>query len=260
MSMPANALQRRPLSAAGSLLALPLAAAISLMVSLTAVAAESGATAANPEDDLRKSLARVLPGAQIDRISRSPIAGVMEVAVGMKLYYVTDDGRYLLSGELYDLEERKNLSEEYTAGKRVELLAAVDPGELLIYSPEEVKHSVTIFTDIDCPYCRKLHDEMPDYHKRGIEVRYVLYPRARKGSESYDKAISVWCNKERKQALDLAKSGEEVEDLTCDHPIDRHVALGQQVGVRGTPAIVTSDGRMLPGYLPADRLLMELVE
>lgn len=129
---------------------------------------------------------------------------------------------------------------------------------MIVYAPKQVKHTVTIFTDIDCPYCRKLHKEMQSYLDAGIEVRYLAFPRAGAGSESYKKAVSVWCAKNREEAMTRAKRGETVKSESCKHPVDRHLALVQRLGVNATPTIFLENGRRIPGYVPAQRLLQIL--
>jgi thiol:disulfide interchange protein DsbC len=129
---------------------------------------------------------------------------------------------------------------------------------MIIFKPEESKYKVTIFTDIDCGYCRKLHSEIEQYMAEGITVQYLFYPRAGKGSESYTKAISVWCADDRKEALTAAKKGGSPETKSCDNPIDEHMQLGVDFKVRGTPMIVSEDGKVFPGYVPAKKLAQAL--
>ena len=125
---------------------------------------------------------------------------------------------------------------------------------MIVFAPKVVKHTVTVFTDIDCPYCRRLHKEVPAMNELGIKVRYLAFPRAGVHSPSFKEAVSVWCAKNPAQALTDAKAGKKVPEVTCDNPVLQHMALGEQVGVTGTPAMVLEDGRMLPGYIPATRL------
>jgi len=140
------------------------------------------------------------------------------------------------------------------ATTRVSALDKLGEDQMVVFSPKNPKHTVTVFTDIDCPYCRKLHQEMDGYLKEGIKVRYLFFPRAGIGSKSYDKAVSVWCSADRNQAMTDAKAGKDLGNKTCDNPVATHYKLGEELGVQGTPAIVTDDGRMIPGYLPPERL------
>lgn len=200
----------------------------------------------------------LLPSVQPDAIEPTPIPGLYMVRYKASVYYFSADGRYMLDGSLVDLETREDLTEKALAGYRKAQIDAVPETEMIVYSPKEKKHTVTVFTDIDCPYCRKLHREMAEYNKRGIEVRYLAYPRAGVGSESYNKTVSVWCAEDRNAAMDKAKAGEPIQEKNCDNPVRRQMALGNAVGVQGTPAIVLENGEMIPGYQPAAQLAARL--
>jgi len=195
------------------------------------------------------------PGVSIDSISATKYAGLYEVIVGSKLFYITGDGKYLLDGDLYDLKTQQNLSEARGNTLRKKLIAAVDEKDMIIYGPKTAKHTMTVFTDIDCGYCRKLHSEIDSYIQMGFRVRYLSYPRTGIGSSSYLKAVSVWCAKDRNKALTQAKRGEKLPPRQCDNPVAKEFTLGQRLGVRGTPTIILEDGRLIPGYVPAGRLL-----
>lgn len=211
----------------------------------------------------REELAAKLNGVDPSDIGDSPVPGVYEVSVGANVAYVTSDGRYLLEGELYDLETSRNLTEQTRAASRVDLLDNVDPGEMIVFSPEngEVKHSITIFTDIDCGYCRQFHREIDQVNALGIEVKYLFYPRTGPDTESWTKADKVWCASDRNAALTRAKLGGNVPDASCaDTPVGEHYDLGQQVGVRGTPAVFSETGELLGGYLPPATLIKRLEE
>jgi len=125
---------------------------------------------------------------------------------------------------------------------------------MLVYSPPKIEHTVTVFTDIDCAYCRKLHKNMDDYLSRGIEIRYLMFPRAGRNSASYIKAVSVWCAEDRKSALSLAKAGKAVKQVICEHPVQAHMALAEQMGISGAPVLLLDSGELIPSYLPADQL------
>ncbi|MCP5303803.1 MAG: DsbC family protein [Chromatiaceae bacterium] len=206
------------------------------------------------EQRIRNSLAVLLPGLVPDTIVASPVGDLYEVTFGMRVVYVTGDGRYLLSGKLIDLETRTEITENRLSELKLKALAEVGEDEMLIYGPDDAPHTLTVFTDIDCGFCRKLHSEMPSYNAQGIRIRYLFYPRAGIGSESYDKAVSVWCADDRRAAMDAAKAGKAIEPRKCENPVAEHYALGQAMRVQGTPALVLEDGEMLPGYLPADKL------
>lgn len=217
----------------------------------------SQVTAKEPDqgaENLRASMNLLLPGLPLGEITPSPIAGIYEVVIGQKISYVSADGHYLIQGTLIDLELQENLTEPRLNKIKADAMAALDEKNMLSFGPEDAKHTVTVFTDIDCGYCRKLHKEIDSYGEKGIRIRYLFFPRAGVGSDSYDKAVSVWCADDSKQAMTLAKSGKPIEPKTCDNPVEHDMKLGEQMGVNGTPALVLANGKMIPGYVPAGRL------
>lgn len=205
-------------------------------------------------------LQEMFPEASAGDIRPSPIDGLYEMRMGTTVLYVTADGRYMFQGDILDMETRTNLTDQVRQVLEKEVIAQLDDDETLLFSPVNtpVKHTVTVFTDIDCGYCRKLHREMAAYNKAGIAVRYLFYPRAGLGSDSAKKLETVWCSANRQQALTKAKSGQTLARLSCDNPIAKHYDLGRELGLRGTPYIITEDGRKFPGYLPADELARRL--
>ncbi len=213
---------------------------------------------AGVQDKIKQSLSVLLPEVVPDAISKTPLPGIYEIVFGPRLVYMSGDGKYLLQGNIIDLETREDLTEPRLMEAKIEAIKNIGEENMIVYSPPEgvaKKHQVNIFTDIDCGYCRKLHSEMADYNKAGIEVRYLFYPRAGQGSESYVKAVKVWCAKDRHAAMDAAKAGQPIDSQAdCENPVDDHMLLGSLVGVTGTPAMVLSDGKLVPGYVPADRL------
>lgn len=206
------------------------------------------------EQAVRKALSQSIPDAKPDLIAPSDVKGLYEVMIGTNIFYVTDDGKYLIQGKIYDVEARKDISEEKIAGARIKAIGDVSNDQMIVFKPEKSKHTVTIFTDVDCGYCRKLHSEIDDYLEEGITIQYLLFPRAGKGSDSYKKSVSVWCAEDRNKALTLTKKGQIPEEKECDNPVDEHMALGQQLNVTGTPMMVTEKGTVFPGYIPAKNL------
>jgi thiol:disulfide interchange protein DsbC len=230
---------------------LPLASMLMLVVATSASALT------------KEELAATLNGVAVDDIIASPIPGVFQVSVGSSVAYVTEDGRYLMQGELYDLESSENLTEKTRAAARVDLLDSVPADQMIVFAPKdgEAEHTITIFTDIDCGYCRQFHREIDQVNSLGIEVHYLFYPRTGPATDSWAKAEKVWCAQDRSSALTQAKLGGSVPDLTCtDTPVGSHYDLGQQVGVRGTPAVFTQSGENIGGYLPPAALLQKLQE
>ncbi|MGD9386175.1 MAG: DsbC family protein, partial [Thioalkalispiraceae bacterium] len=193
-------------------------------------------------------------------IKQTPIAGLYEVIVPPRVFYMSANGQYVITGELIDLKNSVNLTQSVRDVARVEAIESLGEENMVVFAPEKVKYTVTVFTDIDCGYCRKLHQEMPKYHQKGIKVRYLAYPRAGVGSPSYKKAVSVWCAEDRNKAMTDAKNGKTLPERECKNPVAAHYALGQGLGVNGTPAILLSNGQIYPGYAPADRLLLVLEE
>lgn len=206
------------------------------------------------EAAIRGALARSMPTVKVDSIQKSQIKGMYEVTVGSNIFYMSDDGKYIIQGKLLDVENRVDLTEEKLAGIRVQAIESLGQDKMIIFNPEKERYTVTVFTDIDCGYCRKLHSEMDQYLAKGISIQYVFFPRAGKGSESYNKAISVWCAKDRNTALTAAKLNQKIETANCDNPVDEHMQLAQDFNVTGTPMIVTEGGTVYPGYIPAEQL------
>ncbi|MBB5014498.1 disulfide isomerase DsbC N-terminal domain-containing protein [Rehaibacterium terrae] len=244
-----------------------LAAALVGALSITACAADqsgdaratpAAASAAEGDAAVRQALETLVPNVKIDSIKPSPIAGFREVVLSGQVLYVSEDGKYLIQGTLFDIATRTDLTEATRAGIRREALAKVGPEQRIVFAPAERKHTVTVFTDIDCGYCRRLHQQMKEYNELGIAVEYLFFPRAGIGSESFQKAVSVWCADDRHQAMTEAKNGIEIPRRECDNPVASDFALGQQVGVDGTPAIYTGEGIYIGGYLAPQQMLQRL--
>lgn len=230
---------------------------------LAMLSASAGASDADTDKSERvlQSLSLLLPDLQLYSVTQSPVPGLYEVVVGPQVIYVTEDARYVLRGDVIDLEQRKNITLPSLNKAKLQAVEKVGEDNMLIFAPENTRYTVTVFTDIDCGFCRKLHKEMDEYNKRGIRVRYLLFPRAGVESPSFSKAVSVWCAKDPKEAMTQAKLGKVVEEMKCDNPVRRHMALGEAMGVTGTPALLLANGEMIPGYIPPDkmeRLLSEL--
>ncbi len=210
------------------------------------------------EETIRKALQPLMRGGDIDQIRPSEIPGIFEVVIGSNLYYATHDGRYLINGSLLDLHSGRNVSEIKRSGLRMDVINGLGKEQMIIFPAEKAKHTITVFTDLDCPYCRLMHSKIKDYNDRGISVRYLLYPRDVVGSASYNKSVSVWCAKNRKQVFTSANAGNAVKSATCDNPVTSIMALGKQMGVGGTPTIFLESGDKLPGYVPPEELAPKL--
>lgn len=221
---------------------------------LLAAAMSMSGTGFADEAAIKKALGEFMPGASVDSVKPTEIKGLYEVITGGNIFYTSEDGRYLLQGQLFDAVAKKNITENKLADVRKIALDKVGEKNMIIFKPALSKHTVSVFTDIDCGYCRKLHSEIDQYMAQGITVRYLFFPRAGKGSDSYSKAVSVWCAADRQKALTAAKNGESLDSKTCDNPVDQHMELGEAFGMSGTPMIVTEKGNILPGYVPAAQL------
>jgi len=224
-------------------------------------------------DDQQKKLETIqavlknfMPRGTPDSVAESVVPGLYEAIYGAQVIYISDNGRYMVEGDMYDLKDRVNITEVKRQTGRVKAIDNIDKDSFIEFKPENgaAKYTVTAFTDIDCGYCRKLHKEIKEYNKLGIAIRYAAFPRSGLNSASFYKAENVWCAKDQQQAMTFAKSGATLEQLKnvektagkqCEDIIKRHYQTAREVGVTGTPTLVMSDGQVIPGYMPAERLL-----
>jgi thiol:disulfide interchange protein DsbC len=216
------------------------------------------ATANAGDAAIRAAMAKAIPNSTVDSIKASVIPGYREVAVGTRIFYVSNDGRYLIQGSVFDLSTRTSMTENSQAVLRKSILANVGPERRIIFAPANPKHHVTVFTDIDCGFCRKMHQQVADYNKLGISVEYIFYPRAGLNSDSAAKAVSVWCSADRRKAMTDAKNDRPVPKKTCTNPIAADFALGQKIGFDGTPAAYAANGQQVGGYLAPPQMLAAL--
>lgn len=211
------------------------------------------------ETAIRSAFAQSRPDVTIDSVAASEVAGLYRVSLkNGPSVYATADGKFFLLGDLFQVGKNgfENIAERERNIERKALMAAVSKDDMIVFSPAgEVKGSVYVFTDVDCGYCQKLHKEVPKLNKLGIEVRYLAYPRAGVNSPTGAKMVSAWCADDKKAALTALKNRKAIASKSCKNsPVAAEYLLGGKVGVTGTPAIVTSEGRLIPGYMPADRL------
>ena len=245
----------RLMNRAVRLIALSLTLALGLG-GVSSIAAEERELAAETAR-LLAALQAAIPDLPIMDVHDTPVADLYAVELeGGQLLYTTADGDYFIAGDMYRVGERVvNLAEERRAGARRTAMANVALEDMVVFSPAgQTRTHVSVFTDVDCTYCRKLHQEIADYNALGIEVRYLAYPRAGLGSATANKIVSAWCADNRNEALTALKAGLTIPSASCDNPVAEQLELGRKVGVNGTPAIVTADGRLLPGYMPAAQL------
>ena len=252
-----------PLSLAGIAVAvLALAAerspAPSSQPATPAQALAPAAPLAASEAELAAVVAHI-PGAKPGDVRATPIAGLFEFRQGAELVYVTADGRYGISGDIYRVADKENLSEARRRELRLALVGTMPESSMLVFATGEPKYTVTVFTDVDCGYCRELHRQIADYNRLGIKVRYMFFPRSGPNTESWTKAEQVWCSADQHAALTKAKLGQPIKGAAnCPNPVAKQYALGREIGLSGTPGILTENGTLLPGYEPPDVLLQEL--
>ena len=239
-----------------SLLPIRLAALIAVTFAFASV--QAGADSAEL-DQVRQKVGEMFDSIDPEDINASPVDGWYTIHKGPIVAYVSADGRYLLQGDMIDLDQSVNLSEEIRVDTRRELMASVSDDEVISFTPEEVKYSVSIFTDVECTYCRRLHSQIDEYLARGIEVRYLMYPRNGPASRAWNTAEEIWCSADRKNALTMAKLDHDFPTASCDASIVQdHYVIGRDVGLNGTPAIVFDDGTLISGYLSPDQLVAAL--
>jgi len=215
--------------------------------------------APSPAQDPRTAIASKIPGVKAEDLHPSPIPGMYELMRGTDAAYVSTDGKYAILGDLYDLGANDNLTEARRRDLRLKMLAGVPESQMVIFGPADARHTVTVFTDVDCAYCRRLHSQIAEYNRLGIRVRYIFYPRSGPNTESWTKAEQVWCSSDRHAALTRAKLGEPLSARVCaTNPVAREYALGQAIGLEGTPGIVAANGALVGGYLPPKALLAAL--
>ncbi len=225
-----------------------------LMVPFLTSLALAGAVKAAPQaaqPDARAEIAKRLE-IKVEDVRPSPIAGLYEVSSGAEVGYVSADGRFYLDGDVFDMGSKENLTEDRRKQGRLAMLAGVSDSDAIVFAPKTAaRHTVTVFTDVDCVHCRRMHGEMAELNRLGIRVRYLMFPRGGPGSDSWRKAEAVWCSTDRKDALTRAKRGEKLEAGRCDTPIAAQYELGRQLGITGTPGIITDQGEFLAGYATA---------
>jgi thiol:disulfide interchange protein DsbC len=237
-----------------------LAAAAALSSSLCAAAPADPPPADPHATDPRAALVKLLPaGSKLEDLKPSPIPGIYEFTQGAEVSYITSDGKYYLDGSVYDMATRANLTEVLRSRARLGLISAVPESDMVIFSPKNPLYTITVFTDVDCQYCRKLHSDMQELNRLGVRVRYMFYPRTGPNTESWRKAEVVWCSADRNDALTRAKAGAQLDmNKTCPTPVAREYELGQNIGLRGTPGIVTESGDFISGYMPPKELLQAI--
>lgn len=227
-----------------------LAVGLAAALSLSAVSAN--------EATIRDAVKLINPKAEVKSITDFGLTGVKQVVADTSVVYISDDGRFVFSGLMLDMVAKRNLSEEAQSVSRQALLSTIPKNAFISYEPKEVKHRITVFTDVSCGYCQMLHKNMQSYLDKGIAVDYVPFPRGGLESPVFATMQSAWCAKDQKKTLDAAYTGATPPAAKCADPVAAMYQLGDKLGVEGTPAIYDQYGNHMGGYVPADQLLQQL--
>lgn len=232
-----------------------LAFILSLLFSLSIFADEN----IKDIEEIQKAIQASVGSVEVKTVAETPIEGLYEVHTQGNVNYMSADGRYIVTGDLFDQETNTNLTEQIKGTMRKERMDAYDDDRMLVYEAiGDEKYVLTVFTDTSCGYCRKLHQDMETLNKEGITVRYLLYPRMGLQAASANVMESVWCAEDSLKAMDDAKAGKTVDTAKCENPINEHLSLGREFGLRGTPMLVAEDGMVIPGYMPPQALKTRL--
>lgn len=212
------------------------------------------------EDQIRKSLAKNLPNYKFTNLKPSPVKGLYQFEVGARILYVDKTGNYIVAGNVFDMKTETNLTEKSRGKIVLRMISSLPESEMIVIGPKKRKRTMTVFTDVDCPYCYRLHLEVPELVKNGVAVRYLLYPRGGINSNTYKRSVAVWCAEDRVKAIGKAKAKKAIDMKSCPNPVEKHYRLGQAVGVTGTPTLIYDDGTIVGGYLTAKKILAALGE
>ena len=233
---------------------IPVLAALALAASPQAAPQTPAEAAPAAKADVRAQIAKRLE-IKVEDVKPSPIAGLYQVRSGAEVGYVSGDGKYYVDGDVFDMVSKRNMTEDVRKEGRLALLGTVKDADAIVFEPKgPAKHTVTVYNDVDCVHCRRLHSEMPELNRLGIRVRYLMFPRGGPDTESWNKAVAVWCSADRRGALTRAKKGEKLPAGKCASPVAAQYELGRDLGVTGTPGIVTETGELIAGYATATEL------
>jgi thiol:disulfide interchange protein DsbC len=246
---------RRPaLALIATLLAAPL-----LLAAQPATPPAANAPAAVTAPDPKIAAVAKMQGVKPEDLHATPIPGMYELLRGGDAAYVSADGKYAILGDMYETGTNNDLTENRRRDQRLKMLAAIPEAQMVVFGPDTPKHTITVFTDMDCAYCRKLHSQISDYNKLGIKVRYIAYPRTGPNTASWSKAEQVWCAADRKTALTESKLGKTLPNKICpNNPVAKEYELGQQFNLQGTPTLILGNGEMVSGYLAPPDLVQAL--
>jgi thiol:disulfide interchange protein DsbC len=220
------------------------------------------AEAGDPQlEKVRKDVVERIPGIAPESITPSAAPGLYQVQKGQEFGYVTADGRYMIFGDMIDLVSGEQITERQRGDARMAVLKQFGPDQVIEFAPKDAKYFVTVFTDIDCGYCRKLHSEIQQYNAAGIGIRYVFYPRSGPNTPSFQQAEAVWCSADRREALTQAKRGVHITaPSSCPNPVKQQYAAGDSIGINATPTLILPDGEVVRGYVRAQPLAARLAQ
>ena len=207
--------------------------------------------------DAAERFVKSYPDLKIDSIEKINNS-FFEILIGEQIFYLTSDLNYLLAGNIIDLGSGINLTQQKIENFRLSVLKTLDKKDTIIYQPKKIDHIITVFTDVSCPYCKKLHSEIPDLLNNNIEVRYVLFPRNGIDDDAYVDMASLWCSEDKKDLLETAFEGDFIKEEKCENPLAKNLELAYSLRVNGTPMIFTESGKVIPGYVPYKQILNTL--
>ena len=205
--------------------------------------------------DIRKTVSNAYPDVVIDEIKKID-DNFHEIIINKQIYYATNDGKYLIVGNVINLNTKESITENTKMNQRLSIIDSIDMKNFMIFKPKKTDHILTIFTDTSCPYCQKLHNEIPDLLENNIEIRYVLFSRNGNDVDAYQQLVSAWCSADKIDALEDLFSGDILDDASnCENPIARNFDFAGSLSVEGTPTIFLEDGRIIPGYQNYENIL-----
>jgi thiol:disulfide interchange protein DsbC len=228
------------------------------VITLPADASVTTSSEADVIQMLTNRLTMVLGGMPIKSITPSPVPNFYQVLLAGEVLYITADGRFVFAGNLIDLQSQVNLTEQAQTQAQLAELKAVAKKDMVVFPARIQQRELWIFTDIDCPYCRRLHQEVPELNRNGVTVNYLFFPRSGPNTPSFQKAVNVWCANNRQEAMNRAKNQETLPNLSCENKILDQYQLSQTLGINGTPYMLSDNGRVIPGFAPAAEIIKSL--
>tara|TARA_Y100001935_G_scaffold13683_1_gene10432 strand:- start:298 stop:999 length:702 start_codon:yes stop_codon:yes gene_type:complete len=208
---------------------------------------------------VKEKINKILPeGVSVKEITYSQERDLFIIDIGdIQPIYVLPNTEYIILGDILSLKggRPENETEKDKGRLRLKMLANLDQDSFIKFKSNNENSVLTVFTDVECTYCRKFHSEIDEYLANGVSINYLAFPRTGIDSSSYEKMVSAWCSNEKKESITNLKNDVDIEMTNCENPVENHFEIGRRIGVTGTPAIVTQTGLLLPGYIPANELI-----